>query len=232
MGLLNSVLFANSVEKNFLPQEMILQVGKFYASFGKEQFVPIQGLVGDNFTITDGHDSNYFFGLGYFKELLHTDSMQVLVGLNGFYLAKTKVQGDVQQEQLFTNLSYHYYITQFPIYAAGKILFATPYDRCKVSFDMGLGPNIMVTSDFKETSLDGGETIPDKIFKGQTTAPFSATAGLGLRFNRVIGPVAVEIGYRFFYLGNGSLKNTNSEVVGDLDTGNSYANSFIVSLIA
>lgn len=211
-------------------QDFILQVGGFFASQGKEQFVPIEGLIGDNFTVTDGKAFNYFIGLGYFREWLRTDCLKLLFGLNGFYFAKTDVEGDVQQELMFTNLSYHYSITQFPIYASSKILFNTPCDRCKITFDLGIGPNIMVTSNFKEDSIDGS-TIPDHIFEGETSAPFSATVGLGFRYDRAFGPVSVEVGYRFFYLGNGSLKNVNTQAIGDLETGNSYANSFMISLI-
>lgn len=217
----------NPFKDQTLPPNIVFQVGGFSASQGESQDIGIDGLIGDHFTVNDSNDFNYLVGLGYYRPVYQNQTMDVFYGFNGFYLAETEVKGDVEQENLFTNLSYHYSITQYPLYFLGKLVFNTPCDRCKVSLDAGIGPNIIVTSHFRETSLDNGITIPDDIFQGQTNVAFSATAGLGVRLNHLVGPLAMEVGYRFFYLGNGQLEKTSNQVLDNLSTGHSYANAFV-----
>lgn len=210
--------------------EPVLQLGWFTVKQGKSQHINIQGLVGDDFSVNKSSDQNILIGVGYYFNWLNTSQMSIRYGINAFYLAPTTVKGDVTQEDLFTNLSYHYSRTNYPIYFAARALIpcSTRYD---IAIDLGMGPNIVSTKSFKEKSLDGGITIPDAhIFSGKNVVAFSATAGLGWRINNVLGNCSLEIDYRFFYLGQGELKKVNSQVRNTLRTGNSYANALFFSI--
>jgi hypothetical protein len=209
---------------------VLFQAGGFYASQGKAQDIGINGLVGDRFTVTHENDGNALLGLGYYLTGLEKNQFSLLFGINAFYLAPTTVQGNVIQEQLFTNLSYSYSITQYPIYLVTKAFINTNSDKYTITGDLGIGPNIIRTGDFSERSLDGGVTIPENPFTGQTSVAFSATAGVGVKFNNVIGRLPLEVGYRFFYLGQGSFSKNNNQILNTLKTGNSYANALIFSI--
>lgn len=209
--------------------EPVLQLGWFTATQGKSQHIDIQGLIGDDFSVNKSSDQNLLVGAGYYFNWLETPQVSIRYGINAFYLAPTKIKGNVTQEDLFTNLSYHYSRTNYPIYFGAKALI--PCCRHNIVIDLGIGPNIISTKGFKERSLDGGITIPDThIFSGKNVVVFSATAGLGWRINKMLGNYSFEINYRFFYLGQGELKKVNGQVRNTLHTGNSYANALFFSI--
>lgn len=211
---------------------IIFQVGGFNTTQGRAQHINIDSLIGDYFTVNHRNESNILLGLGYYVNGLERDKFRLLYGINAFYLAPTSVKGNVIQEQLFTNLSYRYSITHYPIYIATKAFINTNSDKYSITCDLGIGPNIIQTGDFSEQSLDGGMTLPDNAFTGQTNVALSATAGLGIKFNNVIGHLPLEVGYRFFYLGQGSLSKNNNQILNTLKTGNTYANALIFSTYA
>ncbi len=206
-----------------------LHVGWFTANQGKSQHVGIDGLIGDDFSVSKSSDQNFLVGLGYYFNALSRKNVSLLYGLSAFYLAPTKVKGKVTQERLFTNLSYQYSRTNYPIYASAKALFHCS-KRSDVSIDLGIGPNIASSGSFKEKSLDGGVTIPDaNMFSRKNVVSCSATAGLGWKVT-VLKYLSLEMDYRFFYLGEGKLKKANDQVKNNLSTGNSYANALIFSI--
>ncbi len=206
-----------------------LQVGWFTANQGKSQHVGIDGLIGDDFSVSKSSDQNFLIGTGYYFNGLSRKNVSLLYGLNAFYLAPTKVKGKVTQEGLFTNLSYQYSRTNYPIYVSAKALFHCS-ERSDVSIDLGIGPNIASSGSFKEKSLDSGVTIPDaNMFSRKNVVSCSATAGLGWKV-AVLKYLSFEIDYRFFYLGEGKLKKNNDQVKNNLSTGNSYANALIFSI--
>ncbi len=220
---------------NFLAEiangEPIFQLGWFTATQGKSQHVDIEGLIGDDFEVNHSSDQNLLVGIGYYFNWLATSVVRMQYGINAFYLGSTEVKGHVIQEDLFTNLSYRYSCTNYPIYFSAKALI--PCGMCDdydIVIDLGIGPNIVNTHSFKEKSLDGGITIPDHIFSGKNTVVFSATAGLGWRINHIWENHSLEIGYRFFYLGQGELKKVNNQVKNTLRTGNGYANALVISI--
>jgi len=207
----------------------VFEAGGFSAREGKAQDIGIIDLIGNRFTL-DHHDSqNFILGLGYFFDGVHRRRFNLTYGINAFYLAQTFVEGNVIQEQLFTNLSYRYALTHFPIYAAAKALINTSRD-CALTFDLGIGPNIIHTSHFNERPLPDSDAIPDHAFSGRTSAAFSATAGIGIKFNNALGRLPFEVGYRFFYLGQSRLEKTNNQLTSTLKTGNNYANALIFSV--
>lgn len=216
--------------------EPVLQLGWFTTTQGKSQHVDIEGLIGDYFKVKKSTAQNFLLGAGYYFRGFDTVQepccgvdASFLYGINAFYLLPTQVRGVVVQEDLFTNLSYRYSRANYPIYFATKALIR--FGGCQdLTIDLGIGPNIVETSGFKEKSLDGGVTLPDHIFAGKTVVVFSAMAGLGWRIHHLFGNLSLGIDYRFFYLGEGELKKVNSQVKNRLHTGNSYGNALFVSI--
>ena len=240
-GLLMQAAVAGGVEvqeeqstsffSRFSPKQATIpiQVGFFSSSQGNDQDIGISGLIGDHFTVNDDHDQNILLGLGYYIDGFDTERINILFGVNAFYLAHTSVEGTIYQEHLFPNLAYSYSLTNFPIYAAAKAEIKTSSDRFNFTLDAGIGPNIIRTSDYKEWSIDGGMTLPDHAFSGHTNTAFSATAGVGIQFNNLVGQIPLECGYRFFYSGQGHLNKDTNQILDTLNTGTSYANAIICS---
>ena len=207
----------------------IIQLGGYWSIQGENQHINIDGLIGDQFTLTNGNASNGLAGVGYFIDGQDTRRFTMSYGLNFFYLAKTAVTGDVIQENLFTNLAYRYNATHYPLYAVAKSTIKTPFPKNDLTLDVGIGPNFMWVSGFKEQSLDG-ITIPDNIFSSHTSTTFSATVGVGLKVNQFFGQAPLECGYRFFYLGQGHLNATTNQVQHNLNTGSDFANAVMCSI--
>ncbi len=208
---------------------LAFELGGYRGTQGNTQHINIQGLIGDTFTVDNRHYNNLITGLGYFFDGKNLGCLNMSYGVNAFYLTPTSVTGNVIQENLFNNLSYHYSIINYPMYVMAKsaINLQSPF---VLTIDAGVGPNLMRTYNFHEISLDGGITIPDVIFSPNTTATFTATIGASLKMHHDIGQLPIEIGYRFFYLGQGYFKTNNNRVLNKLNTGNVYANAIFVSL--
>lgn len=209
---------------------IVLQVGAYQSKQGYSQHINIVSLIGDNFTVADSHDSNGLLGLGYYVDGSRIKTADMRYGINAFYLAPTSVNGKVIQENLFSNLSYHYNVNHVPVYAMAKAAFHVISPRYAITVDGGIGPNFMNVYNFHENSLDNGVTIPDNAFSSKSTVNFSATIGLGLKAEHAFGDMAAECGYRFFYLGQGNLKKANSQILNSLKTGSVYANAIQCSV--
>jgi hypothetical protein len=204
--------------------KFVFQFGGFNVSNqGKAQQINIQTLIGDYFSVSNTQDQNALVGLGYFVDGQQYNRFNMQYGINAFYFFDTTVKGKVTQEQLFTNLGYSYSVSNLPIYATAKGLFNLKDERYHLTFDLGVGPNIKQTSNFTETSLDGGVTIPEQPFNGKTNVIFSAMTGIGIKMDHVIDKAPLECGYRIFYLGRGQFNTTSTQVLNSLKTGNSYA---------
>ncbi|MDA8561512.1 hypothetical protein N9L02_00175 [Gammaproteobacteria bacterium] len=208
---------------------IIAQLGGFYTYQGESQDVGITGLIGDKFNVTKHDNGNILVGFGYFINTYQNNSVKVLLGLNGFYLAKTYVKGEVIQENLFTNLSFKYYVSNYPIYIAARTLLNNSSNDYNIILDFGIGPNFSQTSGITEKSLDGGTSIPDSMFSGKSYTAISATAGFGIKVNNFLNLTPVEIGYRFFYLDKGYLNERSQTVTNNLTTSNSYINALILT---
>ncbi len=213
-----------------LHSKFFIQLGGFIGSQGSGQHIDIEGTpIGDYFSVSPQNRGNGLVGVGYYLEGHDTPYVNLFYGINAFYLARTKVAGDVTQENLFTNLSYSYFITNWPIYLDAKAEVRNKYsDKFIPTLDIGIGTNIIVTSEFHEKSLNA-DTIPDNIFSGKTTTSFSATVGVGIKFKEFFGSAPLECGYRFFYLGQGKLKALTA-ATSTLNTGHSYANALMCAI--
>lgn len=224
------IMTSQSFAFNIMQGRLIAQLGGYFGHQGTAQDINIQTLVGDRFTVSKNNGGNVLVGLGYYFTGMCQPNYTVSYGVNAFYLAQAQVKGDIDQEHLFTNLAYRYNVSNVPVYAAAKIdiLTNSPF---AITLDGGIGPNFVITSNYKDHSLDG-ITLPDNAFTGQTNAAFSATVGIGVKLsNNIMGyAYPVECGYRFFYLGQGYLKKNNSQVVNRLKTGNDYANALVCAV--
>jgi hypothetical protein len=208
-----------------------LQLGAFDATQGNVQDIKIQGLIGDHFSVNHQSAANILLGAGVYFDGGTVSEYSLAYGINAFYFPNTTVRGNVTQEQLFTNLSYSYTISNVPVYLAAKARMNNLYGgHYNLTFNAGIGPNFIRTSNVNERSLDGGVTVPDNAFSGKTTTTFSATLGLGVEFNNVFGHTPLECGYRFFYLGQSNFNRNSSQLLNTLNTGNNYANAVTCSV--
>ena len=226
IGISTSQSYAFSINQG----HFLLEGGFYSSTQGKDQHIDIQDLIGDQFNVTDKHDTNGLFGLGYLLTGLTTDRFELDYGIKAFYLAPTQVSGTIVQEDLFTNLAYRYEIRHIPLYAAAKARVKTPSEKVSLTFDAGIGPNFLKTNHYNDWSIDNGITLPDHAFYGKSKTVFSATAGIGVQFNNLFGAVPIEVGYRFFYLGQGDFNRRTDQILTILKTGNNYANALVVSL--
>ena len=219
-----------NLKDNLANGHAIIQLGGYFSSQGKSQHIDIATLIGNNFSVTTSQSSNGLFGVGYFIDGQKKERFDMSYGINAFYLAKTKVTGNITQEDLFTNLAYRYNVTHYPLYVMAKSAIKTKSPKYNVTIDAGIGPNFMQTSNLKESSLDG-ITVPDNVFSGRTSTTFSVTAGIGMKVADVFGKMPLECGYRFYYLGQGSFNNTSSQILNTLSTGSAYANALMCAVI-
>jgi hypothetical protein len=208
---------------------VFLHLGGFQSKQGKAQFIGIDGLIGNDYTLTQSHDMNVMIGLGAYHQVFHPHNVEILIGLDGYYFAKTYVKGNVIQEKLFENLNYRYSITNLPIYAATKFLLNNNVNW-NFTLDLGIGPNLLTTQNIHEHSLDGGVTLPDNAFSGSSRVVLSGMAGVGIKFNHFFKKLPLECGYRFFYLGQGQLSKNTSQLNDNLKTGKVYANAILCTI--
>lgn len=207
-----------------------VQGGFFGASQGTTQHINIDGLVGNRYTVDNGSQTSGLAGIGLFLNGYSQERLQLSYGLNLFYLGQTEVHGDIVQENLFTNVSYKYNIQNLPLYAAAKAIIYTDNPNWAFTVDAGAGPDFMWTSNYRERPLTNF-AVPDNAFKGTSKTTFSATAGVGLRLNNFIASMPVECGYRLFYFAKGNLNITNNQYLDTLNTGDTWANSLVCSVI-
>lgn len=219
----------NGFYPDFTRSKIFLQSGGFWMSPGETQNIGIVSLIGDKYTVTSDNQSNILLGVGYYVQGYEQAWLSLMYGLNAFYFGYTTISGNIIQEGIFTNLSYRYRLANYPLYFATKAFITTNSDKYTVTVDLGIGPSVSNTSQFSESSLDGGITIPGNDFAGRTSVVFSAMFGFGISLNQFICQSPLEIGYRLFYFGSTNLKTLNSQITNPLKTGNNFANAIVVN---
>lgn len=206
-----------------------VEVGGFLSHTGRNQWVGINGSRGNDYTVNHTQQGNGLIGAGYYLDWKEQDLFDWCYGLNVFYLPKVSVSGEIFQERLFSNLAYQYSMTQLPIYVATKATLKKPLKNYLLTFDLGMGPNIIKTLNYQETVINT-INLKDNALLGHQTVAFSAMLGIGIKRDHAIGDAPLECGYRFFYLGQGSLRKSNNQVLNDLKTGQGYANALLCSI--
>lgn len=228
-AVIATIVACSSVNAFQMPDgHFLLEAGPYYSNQGQNQTININGLIGDEYNVTDHHDWNVIVGAGYLWNGFDSNQYGIDFGVNVFYLAPTEVKGNITQEMLFTNLGYKYSVQHIPVYLFAKGYFNTNYNCLSVTVDAGIGPNFMKTNMKNETSLDG-ITVPDNAFNGESTTTLSGMLGIGLKF--YVGQnFPLEIGYRYFYLGEGEFKPRSAEILNKLKTGNNSAQALLLTI--
>ncbi len=205
----------------------LIQGGLYWSNQGISQNMPIEDLVGDYFNVTQHQSENGLLGIAYYQPRFQVSQFSFDLGLQAFFLAKTRVSGSITQEDTFTNLNYRYSVTHYPIYGMAQYSIPSKPSSFSFLFDIGLGPNILITNNYINYPTNSF-TLADPNFDGTTQVTLSATTGLRIRFNELFhGTLPVECGYRFFYLGNGYLTPTTEQFLRHLKTGASYGHAAI-----
>lgn len=210
--------------------ELSFSAGYFNAETGRQQHIDIVDLVGNNYWVHKKNDGNFLIGLGYMANNWDFSRFNLGLGVKAFYLGKTKVTGVIEQENIYTNLAYKYDITHIPIYAMARASLSPFSPNYTFNLDGGLGVNVLTTNAYDERSLDNGVTIPDFSFSGHTRTRFSATAGVGIKFNNLLNTAGIELGYRFYYLGQGNFEPKTGFILNRLQTKDIYANAVVLTI--
>lgn len=210
-------------------KELSFTAGYYSAHQGKTQHIDIDTLVGNTYTVHNNQHQNYLLGGSFFINALDYNALTLAYGAKVFYLAQTDIRGHVIVEDFFENLAYQYSISHIPIYAMARVTQANIFRELGLVVDAGIGPNILRINHYQEYPLDD-VTEPDHAFNAGTRTQFSATAGVGLKFNSLVNHATMEVGYRFFYLGQGYLQPRTDQILNNLKTGSIYANSVVVSV--
>lgn len=210
-------------------RDLVVQLGNYWGSQGEAQNIQVRYLFGNHYTVANQNAQNGLFGLGYYINGVDIDPFNLSYGINGFYLAKTGVNGTIIQEDAFTNIAYSYKIQHIPVYLGAKALIKNKKQKYNVTLDAGVGPNFMHAYHYKETPLTD-EIFPDNGFSSNHNVTFSAMAGIGLRLNSVFGSAPLECGYRFFYLGQGQLAINNNQLLNTLKTGHTFGNAILCAM--
>ncbi|WP_133131467.1 outer membrane beta-barrel protein [Legionella yabuuchiae] len=215
-----------------LPQgQLNLSLGGAYVNQGQEQLINIQSTFGNIHTVNQHNDTVFLAGAGYFFDAFSAQPIDVAIGTSVYYLSPATVNGLIYLERTFPNLGYQYKTTNVPLYANAKAAWKRQDEHVSFVVDAGVGPNFIKTHGYQETSLDGGVTIPNQAFHGETQVKLSAMAGIGLRLNQVWNNKSLEVGYKYFYLNEGHL-NPRPQVLNHLKTGNTDAHALTLTLIA
>lgn len=206
-------------------------LGGTRGTVGEAQHVDIEGLIGDYFSIDNGKINGGVIGVTHYTESkeLDNDRFSLDYTFSIFYFPQKTVSGFVTQENLVTNLDYEYTLVDIGSYVGIRVMTHRDASRFNYAFNLGFGMVQIITAGFVERSLTP-YSLPDFIFESKTTTSFSANTGVAARLNDVFGGNTLECGYRFFYLGKGSLATRNTRVANGLSTGQNYTNAFLCSL--
>jgi len=213
------------------PGQLNLSLGGAYITQGQDQLININKTFGNIYAVSQESDTVFLAGAGYLFNVFEKAPVDISLGASVYYLSLAKVQGVIYLERTFPNLAYEYKTTNVPLYAHAKGVWKGQDERVSLVVDAGVGPNFIKTQDYHERSIDGGVTIPNQAFRGETEVKLSAMAGIGLRMNHIWKDKSLEVGYKYFYLNEGKL-NPRPQVLNHLKTSNADAHALTLTLIA
>jgi len=195
---------------------------------GQSQQVSVNLMPSANYTLASRQYWNGILGLSLLDDRQFLQK-NMSYGLSAFYFFPSTVSGNIYQAGAFNNLSYSYLVYNIPIYATAKTILEVPKLPMPIFFDIGIGPNFLLTSKYSEAIINP-QSLPDNAYSSSTNVSFSITAGLGVRNDKILPGHPLECGYRFFYLGSSQLTIHNNQYLNELGTGNVFSNSLICSL--
>lgn len=207
----------------------LLHIGGFISSQGTRQHINLNGLVGNEYFPTQKHSGNVIVGTGFLLPGMSNDTVALEYGVQLYYLPKITSAGSIYVENVLPNLTYKYGMSFLPLYANAKLNIATQYDKTKATLDFGIGPDFMMLTGYRERALTTA-TIPNSFYSKQSQTQLTAMFGVGVKSDQFPGGGALEVGYRFFYLGTGDFAPNNSQVLTRFNTGPIYANSVILTI--
>ena len=195
------------------------EIGYFNTIEGQAQSINMVNLVGNDYSIQHTTQNNFLLGLGAFQSLQSGWDWGIFMN----YFNTTKVSGIIQEERLFSNLSYTYSVIQTPIYFSLKKNIDLNQPHLKGIVQAGIGPNIIYLYNYQETPLTSF-SLSNHSFKTTTQAEFSAFAGLG-----ILAYQKFDLSYRFYYLGKSALNAKNEGILSNLQTGTMYSNTLVLT---
>jgi len=202
---LSFFLFTSANAGSLQGGELHLSVGGGQLQQGTQQLIGIVNSLGNFYSVSDDKNRVFVGGLGFFLTPKTYKRTKLSLGTSLFYIGDGKTQGVVHLERSFPNLSYQYKSKHIPLYATGRAVFDAIKAPFAIVADGGIGLNILKTRAFQDRSIDNGITIGNAAFSGNTTVKFSAMAGIGILFDKVIKDHSVAVSYRYFYLNNWTL---------------------------
>jgi hypothetical protein len=208
----------------YAKSDIVVDIAYADQHLGQSQHVNIVDLIGNDYTVNQSRQSNVMVGLSYYRPYVSAFSdLHFLYGLNLAFFNTNQIQGDIVQENLFSNLSYSYNAIHLPIYASLKTQVKSWV------LEAGIGPNIMFLYNYHENAIQPS-SIPTRTFLSNTAVTFSANAGLAYQFPTSFLRHPIELGYRFFYLGKGQFSPSSNQVLSALKTSNIYVNTLVFSI--
>lgn len=208
----------------------LVEIGGYAAVQNKNQRIELQhNLAGHHYTVTSHNQGGGLVGLGYFLNAPKVKGFPMSVGVNAVFLGQSSVGGYILEGGDQRNASYHYRLQSTPVLFEAKTLVKTRSDKFKLALEAGIGPNFMNASHYSEIPLNQVSS-PVDAFSESTTINFAATVGAGIRFHDAPGQLPLELGYRFFYLGQGAYAINNSQVLSAIKTGDYYAHALVFTV--
>lgn len=192
------------------------------------QFVLIDGLIGDNFSVSQPSKAHGLIGLALDIDGpdIETEQFKLQYQISSVFVPNSAVNGLVTQEKLVTNLSYAYNVYSIASFLGLKAT-SKPFARnFYLTGDLGLGFNYIFSKQFREFMLVP-YAVPDNIFAytSNKEIDFAVSTGIGIKIKILVPKMYLTAGYRFLYLGQGSLPSTNTLVHTSLQTGYGYFNA-------
>lgn len=221
---------ALSMEPSYSPDEFDASFGYFKSTQGKFQHINKTGLLGDDYSITSNHPESVFVGFGALWHVKNLKSGVLFGGAELNYYNAVPTKGNIAIEGAFTNLAYQYDVSNTALIFKlqhRKMLTNLPFS---LNVELGVGPNIMSSTSYLESSLDNGITTPANTFSSKTVITYAATAGVSLMSKEDGQHYKYSLGYRFNLLGQGKLSPNVANVETSLFTGNVYNHALVLSI--
>lgn len=227
--MLCSLFFLSTVGHADSKLDWLLYGGVYGITQGVQQHIDIQNMIGNEYVPKSRSDGNALVGFGVFRDVYSMEKATIQAGFQLYYLFSSHVAGQVLLENAFNDVNYQYSMSYLPIYAALKLHKPSHYDKLDFVFDAGVGADFIRMNRYHETAVIPG-TVPDDAYQAREDTSITATVGVAARVYRFPHDGWVELGYRFFYLGDAKFNPSNSLYLTSFRAGSMYGNAFVLAL--
>ena len=196
---------------------------------GQNQTINIDSAASDYFSVNHTNSNTGIVGAGFYLDNLELRNKRFTVQYTAtaFYLPVTRIFGSGTLGETASNFTYDFSVGYLPTLFGLKFTDKPVEKPYHVTIDLGLGFDTLFVSGFHGTNVVP-PTVPD-YFAKNTDYSLAATAGVGFKVYPSAYSIPIEIGYRFFYLGQGHLPAIYP-ALGPLGTGYNYANVVMLTL--